>query len=258
MFLFGVFSCVFGAAETPAYVEGRENIIFIGAHPDDSEGFAGLAFLLAKTGKYNLHIVDFTRGEYGLGLEGYLDGSTGRRRVLEEKAACARLGATPHFIDEIDARAYATSNAVYQLVALLEKYKPRAVFTHWPVDSHPDHVMTAAAVYTALKRAKCRAEFYYYEVLLCQTRAWTPLYSVDITSTMDDKIDMLRKYACQNEDDSLVKQKVSQALMRGRERVPQVKYAETYTTFNGSPKPNWLLAKLPETVLVGGSKACKK
>ena len=234
----------------PFYVEGRPNIVFIGAHPDDSEGFAGIAFLLAKTGKYNLHIVDYTRGEYGLGEAGFLDGSTGRIREQEERDASAFLGATPHFINEKDARAFASPSAVEQVKAILEKYKPVAVFTHWPVDSHPDHVMTAAATYVALKRAKCRAEFYYYEVLLCQTRAWTPLYSVDITSVIGDKIEMLRKYKCQNDGDNLVKEKVSQAQMRGRQRSPQVKYAETFTTYNGKPMPKGILANLPESVLV--------
>ncbi|MBO5643514.1 MAG: PIG-L family deacetylase [Kiritimatiellae bacterium] len=238
------------ASNTPAFIEGRPNIVFIGAHPDDSEGFAGLAFLLAKTGKYNLHIVDYTRGEFGLGKPGFIDGSTARIRVQEEREACAYLGATAHFIDEIDSKAYAPSSSVEQVIRILDKYKPVAIFTHWPVDSHPDHVMTAAATYIAMKRIKCRAELYYYEVLLSQTRAWTPLYSVDITSVMDNKVEMLRKYKCQNEDDELVKLKVSQAKMRGLQRSPQVKYAETYTTFNGKPRPNGILANLPEAMLV--------
>lgn len=233
-----------------AFVEGRPNIVFIGAHPDDSEGFAGLAFLLAKTGKYNLHIVDYTRGEFGLGKPGFIDGSTARIRVQEEREACAYLGATAHFIDEIDSKAYAPSSSVEQVIRILDKYKPVAIFTHWPVDSHPDHVMTAAATYIAMKRIKCRAELYYYEVLPSQTRAWTPLYSVDITSVMDNKVEMLRKYKCQNKNDWLVKHKVSQAEMRGLQRSPQVKYAETYTTFNGKPRPNGILANLPEAILL--------
>ncbi len=242
-----------GDAPAPAEGAPRESIMFIGAHPDDSEGFAGLAFLLKD--KYDLHVVDFTRGEFGLGKAGFLDGSTGRIRTEEEKAACAFLGATPHFVGQknsgpYDSMAYADSNAVARICELLAEIKPKAVFTHWPVDSHPDHVMTAAATYVALRRMKCRAEFYYYEVLLCQTRAWTPLYSVDISSVIDKKAEMLRKYACQNKNDELAQTKIKQAEKRGAERNPPVKYAETYTTFNGKPMPNGILANLPETVVV--------
>ena len=43
----------------------KEAVIFVGAHPDDSEGYAATAFLLRDT--YDIHVVDLTRGELGLG-----------------------------------------------------------------------------------------------------------------------------------------------------------------------------------------------
>jgi LmbE family N-acetylglucosaminyl deacetylase len=244
VFVAMAFSYVF-AEETKAE---RENIVFIGAHPDDSEGFAGLAFILSRN--YNIHVVDYTNGDFGLGEKGFLDGSTAKRRIREEHEACKVLGATPHFIGEVDGRAYVTPASVQKICDILAKLKPKAVFTHWPVDSHFDHCMTAAATYKAIRQIKCKTEFYYYEVLEGQTRAWVPLYSVDITSVMDKKIEMLRKYECQNEGDSIVKQKVRLALKRGEQREPKVKYAETFTTYNGKHIPKWLLANLPETVLV--------
>jgi LmbE family N-acetylglucosaminyl deacetylase len=232
-------------------VKEKQNIVFIGAHPDDSEGFAGLAFLLSE--KYNIHIVDYTNGDFGLGMPGFLDGSTARIRIQEEKNACALMGATPHFIGAVDANAYVTSNDVAKIAKLLSDLKPVAVFTHWPVDSHPDHVMTAAATYKAIRLIKCRAEFYYYEVLEGQTRAWTPLFSVDISSVMDKKIEMLRRYKCQNENDELVKAKVRLALKRGNEREIKVKYAETFTTYNGKPPRKdrpCIFSDLKESILV--------
>lgn len=229
----------------------KGNIVFIGAHPDDSEGFAGLAFILSE--KYNIHIVDYTNGDFGLGMPGFLDGSTARRRIEEEKNACALLGATPHFIGAIDANAYVTSNEVAKIAKILTDLEPVAVFTHWPVDSHPDHVMTAAATYKAIRLTKCKAQFYYYEVLEGQTRAWTPLFNVDISRVMDKKVEMLRCYKCQNNKDLLVKAKVKLALKRGSQREPKVQYAETFTTYNGKPpredKP-CIFSDLPESVLV--------
>ena len=70
---------------------------------------------------------------------------------------------------------------------------------------------------------------YFYEVLLCQTANWHPLYSVDVTRTMAKKQEMLSKYACQNAGNELVKEKTSQAALRGSQRVPKCAYAETLT-----------------------------
>lgn len=228
--------------------DGRERIVFIGAHPDDSEGFAGIAFLLKD--RYDLHIVDYTNGDFGLGEAGFRDGSTAKLRQAEERDACAFLGATPHFIGEIDSQALVTRRDVDAISALLRELNPVAVFCHWPVDGHPDHVMTAAALYRAMKDVKCRAQLYYYEVIPSETRAFRPLYSVDISAVMDKKTEMMRRYKCQNDGDWLAQDKLKQAAQRGAERVPAVRYAEAFTTYNGRPMKKGILHNLPETALV--------
>ena len=85
----------------------KEAVVFVGAHPDDSEGFAATAFLLKD--RYDIHVVDLTRGELGLGWPGFYDGSTAATRVAEERMACALLGATVHFLEEKDGSACRTS-----------------------------------------------------------------------------------------------------------------------------------------------------
>ena len=239
----------------------REAIVFVGAHPDDTEGFAATAFLLRD--KYDLHVVDLTRGERGLGAKGLADGSTGRIRVREEQEACRLLGATPHFLCEVNGRCHASAQAAAELTALLKEIRPKAVFSHWPVDKHSDHVQCAATVAFSLDELwvseNWRPQFYFYEVLPGQTRNWSPIYSVDVTKTMDLKSAMLRKYACQNPDDSLVRAKVAQAERRGRERDPPCRYAETYTTFDGKPIKGGVLEELPETaILKRGCRWCAK
>jgi len=234
-------ACAFAAS-------ARESIFFVGAHPDDTEGYAATAFLLRD--KYDLHVVDLTRGELGLGPAGLKDGSTAKRRVAEEQAACAYLGATPHFLHEIDGYACATKESVAALAKLLRKYKPKAVFTHWPVDQHCDHVQTAAVVAGALRDSGVKTERYFYEVLMCQTQNWHPIYSVDVTATITNKQEMLRRYVCQNANDELVKEKTRQAAVRGGERMPVCAFAETFTTFDGQPFAGGVLASLKETALV--------
>lgn len=225
-----------------------ECVVFVGAHPDDSEGFAGTAFRLR--GRFELHVVDLTRGERGLGADGLADGTTGIVREAEERRACALLGATPHFLCEVNGRCHASEQAAGMLVELFRRLRPRAVFTHWPVDTHADHVQCAAVTMSALdelERAEnWRTELYFYEVLPEQTRQFPVLYSVDITDTMDRKVEMLRQYACQNPDDCLVAVKVVQAAARGAARMPPVAYAEVFTTLDGRLIEGGVLGELME------------
>ena len=237
-----------------AAASGKPAIVFVGAHPDDTEGFAGTAFLLRD--KYELHVVDLTGGEYGLGEAGWKDGSTARIRRAEEERACAFLGATPHFLGELDVpgMCHASKEATDRLVDILMAVKPVAIFTHWPVDTHPDHVQAAAVTAQARsiygKRAKKSTQYYFYEVVPGETRQFPPLYSIDITSTIDRKLEMLRLYACQNPDDELAQEKKRQAAQRGAERKPAVAYAEVFTTYDGKPCKKGLLQALPEMALL--------
>lgn len=249
------FSAAFsGCASSPTVTESRKPaIVFVCAHPDDTEGFAGTAFLLRD--KYDLHVVDLTTGEYGLGEKGWKDGSTAKIRRAEEEKACAFLGATPHFLGELDVpgECHASKRATDRLIEILETVRPVALFTHWPVDTHPDHVQAAAVSIQARSSARGLPrgfQYYFYEVVPGETRQFPPLYSVDITSTMQQKIDMLRLYACQNQDDELVNEKTKQAAARGRERKPAVAHAEVFTTYDGKPCKKGLLHALPESVLM--------
>ncbi|MBO7721708.1 MAG: PIG-L family deacetylase [Kiritimatiellae bacterium] len=226
----------------------RERIFFVAGHPDDTEGFAATAFLLRD--KYELHVIDLTRGELGLGWPGLWDGSTAARRVSEEKAACAYLGATPHFLCEVDGDACAGRDSVERLVTMIKHFKPVAIFTHWPVDAHTDHVQAAATTAHAIAKSGWTGERYFFEVLMCQTQNFRPLYSVDVTATIDKKVAMLRKYVCQNANDSLAMEKRAQAQLRGAERNPKCAFAELFTSFDGRPVKGGVLEKLPQTVIV--------
>ena len=225
--------------------DAKESVFFVGAHPDDTEGYAATAFLLKE--RYDVHVVDLTRGELGLGMAGLKDGSTARRRMAEEAKACAFLGATPHFLDEVDGFACAGEKSVDRLAGLFRQHRPKAVFTHWPVDEHVDHVQCWAVVANALRKSGLEPERYFFEVLLSQTRNFRPIYRVDVSSTISNKVEMLRCYECQNVNDGLAKEKLAQAALRGRETVPPVAAAEVFTTFDGKPIPGGVLEGLSET-----------
>ena len=221
-------------------------IFFVDAHPDDSECFAGTAFLLR--GEYDIHVVDLTHGENGLGLAGRLDGTTAVTRTAEEYAACGYLGATVHFLHDVNGSAEASRASVDALAHLLTTLRPIAIFTHWPVDEHPEHVQTAAVVGHALSISGVKAERYFFEASIGQTANWRPCYSVDVSATMPQKLEMLAKYACQNENGILIKENENRGRLRGRERSVPVEFAETFDTFDGKPVSRGVLERLAETL----------
>lgn len=225
-------------------IEARESLFFVGAHPDDSEGFAATAFLLRDA--YDIHIVDLTRGELGLGKKGLEDGTTAKRRVAEEQAACAYLGATPHFLAEVDGSAYAGRQSVEILAKLIDELKPRAVFTHWPVDSHVDHVQTAAVAMNAIRFSKHKPERYFFEVQFGQTENFYPTYSIDVTSTISNKIEMLKRYVCQGGENELWKNNYARAKQHGEEG--GLAFAELFATYDGKPVKGGVLEPLKKVV----------
>lgn len=191
-----------------------ESIYFIGAHPDDLIGSAGTAFLFKAQG-FAIHVVDYTRGERGLAAEGVPMDECARRRVAEEERACALLGAQLHFLPEIDGEAYAGRETVAALKALFVAAPPRAVFVHWPVDIHPDHVMCHAAVVGALRDAQMAAEVYYFEESP-QTRSMPVTRYVPFgEDIMQQKLALCRCYACQNPADAMAQRKLAEAQYHG-------------------------------------------
>ena len=193
-----------------------EHIYFIGAHPDDLIGSAGSAFL-AKEHGFVVHVIDLTRGERGLmWTKPPTDMETcSRMRLEEERHACALLGVEPVYLDEIDGEAHAGAEAVKKLADIFRREPPRAVFTHWPVDCHVDHVMCFAVVRGAMREASCEPEVYGFEESI-QTRSMPVAYYVPFgQEVMDRKLALCRCYVCQNVNDRMATRKLAEAQYNG-------------------------------------------
>jgi len=209
-------------------LQARESVVIVGAHPDDLIGCAGTAFRLRE--KFDIHLVDFTHGERGLGEEKFRSGYTKATRTREETEACELLGAKLHWLDEVDGEAYACRETVARIAGLLSGLKPRAVITHWPLDIHNDHAMTAAAVLKALQVAKVSPEVYFMEEAH-QSKWFDAAIYVDITDVVDLKRDLIRKYVCQNGADSLVEEERINGEIRGKRANPLAIAAEAFVPF---------------------------
>ena len=214
----------------------KPTIAVVGAHPDDLEGGLGTYILLSE--KYEIHSINYTKGEGGCGPAGAKDGSTARKRVAEELAVTERLGGKSYFLDEKNVRgpesACAPKESVEKMAAILKEVNPRAVFVHWPLDNHIDHVMCYAACIKAIRMAKIKPEIYFYEEEF-ETANLRPRHWVDISGVIERRRELIRLYACQNENDGLVKEKDFESARRGREMSPPVKYAEAFGVFDNVP-----------------------
>lgn len=225
----------------------KEVVLYVGAHPDDLEAVAGLA--LRMKDDYDFRVVDFTRGEGGCGPAGFYDGSTGRKRVEEERRACAMLGCEPVFLSQTNFQgrlAFADRKVTGELEELIWKLKPKAVITHWPVDTHADHVQCSAAVQHAVSNLrrdrKFKTELYFNEEPPWQTMNFRPTYYVDVTAVETQALALVRCYVCQN-GEKIAQNKATRMRERGREAPVPVTCAEAYTTFTGEPLKGGVLER---------------
>jgi LmbE family N-acetylglucosaminyl deacetylase len=191
-----------------------ESILYIYAHPDDISTMGGTAWLLKD--KYKLHAVCLTRGERGIADVGFDE--AGRIREAEEIKACAMLNAELTFLDRINGELYADKEICEQVTALVDKIKPAAVFTLWPVDYHEDHSAVSEIARKAFYHSTCSFELIYGEAgYLIQTSHFEPDIYVDITAVKTKRDELMRCYESQNPDDHLVKLFTGYTIIRGKE-----------------------------------------
>ena len=216
----------------------KERVVFVAAHPDDMAGEIGTALLLAH--KYELHVIDFTRGGRGLGEAGHLDGSTAARRTGEEERVCKAIGAELHWVDEVDGEAFACRRACELMAKLLAELKPRAVITHWPIDCHLDHAMASVATLKAVKLAGVEPEIYFHEQDH-QSRGFVPTHYVDITRVQKYKDVIIRFYECQSPE-WIVGNKRLNGDFRARSVGETGRYCEAYAEYPGTVKGGGIFA----------------
>ena len=183
--------------QNPPTAPAHDRIAIIPAHPDDLVSCIGLC--LRARGVFEVHVIDFTHGERGCGAAAFADGRTKATRTAEEESVCAAVGATLHWLDEIDGEAYACRETCERLAAILAELKPRAVFAHWPVDIHGDHSMAGVAALKSVFLAGFSPEIYFFAEAY-QSKRFTPDVFLDISDIAERKREIIRLYKCQYRD----------------------------------------------------------
>lgn len=171
----------------------RQKIVFTGGHPGDPEyGCGGTVARLTALG-HDVVLLYLNDGAWE---------TSAAIRMAEAKKACEILKARPVYANQTNGHAV-VDNAHYQAFQkLLEAEKPEAVFTHWPIDNHPDHRAIANLTFEAWKQLKRPFALYYYEVSDGEdtTQFPAPTHYVDITEVADTKKAACYAHASQSPD----------------------------------------------------------
>src|SRR5690348_9792528 len=157
-------------------------VVVTGAHPDDPEsGCGGTIARYADRGDI-VTILYLTRGESG--IPGKTHQQAGEIRTAEAEKACAILKAKPLFARQFDGEVQVNAQQYSEFRKLIEADNPDVLFTHWPVDTHPDHRACSLLAYDSWLRLGRRFSLYFFEVDLGgQTQCFRPTHYVDVTAT---------------------------------------------------------------------------
>ena len=203
-------------------------VVCVGGHPDDPEsGCGGTLARYAALG-HSVTIVYLTRGERG--IDGKSLDEAARIRTAESEAACRIIGAKPVFFGQIDGATEFTRAQVESMIRLLNDERPDVLFTHWPVDTHPDHqVASLLAIRGWMSRRT--GLLYFFEVDTGdQTEGFFPNTYVDVSEVMDKKKSALFAHVSQDGQAIWREHHEIMAAWRGREIAVQA--AEAFVHLN--------------------------
>jgi len=202
------------------------SVVCVGAHPDDPEsGCGGTLALYAERG-HRVTVIYLTRGEAGIRGKSHQEAAA--IRTAEAEQACRILGARPVFAGQIDGATAVDRTRTEALAALLSAEAPDVLFTHWPIDTHPDHQAASLLTLRAhLATPRGRSSLYFFEVDTgAQTMGFSPTAFVDITSTREKKKAAL--FAHRSQGGEAIYRDYHQAMEDFRGRELGVKAAEAF------------------------------
>jgi LmbE family N-acetylglucosaminyl deacetylase len=191
-------------------------VLAFGAHPDDLEvGAGGLIARLVGDGARVTMVVASVPNKFDV-------------RLAEARAGAARLGA--HLVFGVgDREARVGEIAMHALVArfdeLVAEHAPDLVITHGPSDLHWEHFLVHRATVSAVRRCPCDLLAYNASPDLGPHARTTGAAFVDITSTIETKLEAIAVHASQIGDRTLASRRDQ---MRAAGRLCGADYAEVF------------------------------
>ncbi|QEN07638.1 hypothetical protein EXM22_06410 [Oceanispirochaeta crateris] len=185
--------------------EFKKNILVVQAHPDDAEAWCAGTLALLKEAGFKISIVTMTAGGLG-GMNGDEEETT-RIRKEEAHNAAALLEADYYCLDQRDGFVFDNAEVRIRLVDIIRKTEAGIVITHLLNDYHTDHRATgticdAAAMISSLPNVPSKEKPLPITPLLYHSAPMSlsdplgfpiaaPHFYVDISSTIDKKLEML-------------------------------------------------------------------
>lgn len=210
-------------------------IVVTGGHPGDPEyACGGTIARLAALG-HDLTLLYLNNGAWETAAE---------IRMAEASKACRILNAHPAYAGQANGHSIVDDSRYAAFRKLLEDASPDAVFTHWPIDNHPDHRAVFNLTFEAWKQLHRSFALYYFEVSDGEDtlQFGPPTHYVDIASVAETKRAACFAHASQSPDrfydlqDSVARQRGIECGL-GR--------AEAFTRQIGNPCDAFALAGLP-------------
>jgi LmbE family N-acetylglucosaminyl deacetylase len=183
------------AAQTSAIQPARKcKIVITGGHPGDPEYGCGGTIARLTSMAHEVVLLYLNNGAW--------QQISAETRIAEAKKACEILNARPVYANQTNGHAIVDDAHYEAFQKILEAEKPDAVFTHWPIDNHPDHRAIANLTYESWKNLKRRFALYYYEVSDGDdtTQFPAPTHYMDITAVADTKKAACYAHASQSPD----------------------------------------------------------
>ena len=181
------------------------DILAFAAHPDDVELACGGTIAKAISEGLTVVVVDMTRGEMG---------TRGNERIRQEEALAAAqiLGVSYRENLELpDGNLKSKDEAIEKVVIAIRKYRPKVVLLNPEFDRHPDHESAHKIVRKAMFKSGLEKYVTEFEGKPQQKhrirKMWTylqsyefktkPSFFIDITNTVEKKMEAIRAYSSQ-------------------------------------------------------------
>lgn len=182
------------------------NVLFVGAHPDDIEAYAGGTAARYRAAGHKVFFCICTNGNVGSSTLPPAEIAAVRR--AEAEAAAAVIGAHPIFLDFDDEFLLDTRETRLAVINAIRIAAPEVVVCHWRNDYNPDHSISGFLVDECVSMASIpniktatspigHIPHVYYMDTPAGVNFVPELY-VDITDVFDTKVAMLSKHESQD------------------------------------------------------------